>query len=301
MTYHEMLQYGRQTLENAGIDDAALDARYLLEWISGYSHADLILMAPKPVEETIVQRYQQVVERRAYHIPLQHITHEQSFMGYSFYVNEHVLIPRQDTEILVETAYHKIREEYRVECKPGQTAISPDKSIRILDLCCGSGCIGISLAKMLQTIGYSVDLTLADLSEEALKVAKQNADRLDCKAVLVQGDLFENIESSYQILVSNPPYIRTGDIPELMQEVKEHEPYMALDGRTDGLYYYRRIVEKLADYIEDDGYVFFEIGFDQAEDLRKIFVEHGFQNMKVQKDLTGHDRVVYAGMPGRKD
>lgn len=292
MTYHELLQYGRKILEDAGVEDAGLDARYLLEWISGCSHADLILMAAKPAEESTVHRYQQVVEQRASHIPLQHITHEQSFMGYSFYVNEHVLIPRQDTEILVETAYHTIQKHY--------SALSPTH-LRILDLCCGSGCIGISLTKMLQTIGYSVELTLADLSEEALKVAKQNADRLDCKAVLVQGDLFDNIEPSYQILVSNPPYIRTGDIPELMQEVKDHEPYMALDGKADGLYFYRRMVEKLTDYIEDDGYVFFEIGFDQAEDLRKIFVEHGFQNMKVKKDLTGHDRVVYVGMPARKD
>lgn len=301
MTYQELLQYGRQTLHEAGIPDADLDARYLLEWVSGKSHSYILLHLNDELDEWNktgdadggTAAYRQAVECRSKHIPLQQITHEQIFMGYPFYVNEYVLIPRQDTEILVETALNKIKQSdgYAPAYSLERTSV---KTIRILDLCCGSGCIGISLALLLHNIGYECSLTLADLSEDALKVAERNAGALDCPAEIIQGDLFENVKQTYSVIVCNPPYIRTEEIDRLMPEVKDHEPYMALDGRQDGLYYYRKIMQEIDDYIEDDGYVFFEIGFDQAEDLREIFVEHGYDEIQVQQDLAGLDRVVSA-------
>ncbi|MBQ8983348.1 MAG: peptide chain release factor N(5)-glutamine methyltransferase [Lachnospiraceae bacterium] len=293
MTYQELLQYGILLLQEHQVPDAALDARYLLEWAADKTHAELLLCMKDSAEEKIVSSFTQAIDKRSRRIPLQQITHEQMFMGYVFYVNEHVLVPRQDTEIVVETAYNTILKKYGSN-GPHASGRPSDEPIRILDLCCGSGCIGISLAKMLQNKGYEVLLTLADLSEKALEAAAENTRRLACPAVLVQGDLFENVRQCFSVIVSNPPYIRTDAIRELMPEVRDHEPYLALDGKEDGLYFYRKIMQKIDDYIEDDGYVFFEIGFDQAEDLRKIFIEQTYEEIQICKDLTGHDRVAYA-------
>ena len=288
MTIQELLQTGKLILQNAGISDAVFDARYLLEWVLNESHAYLLLHGTDEVKDSLKDRYMEALRKREQHVPLQYITNEQEFMGYSFYVDERVLIPRQDTEVLVEAVLQHIKQ-YQGQCED------------ILDMCCGSGCIGLSIAKYLADHGMSSIVALSDLSEGALEVTRKNAERLDLQVAIVQGDLFQNVKGRYDILVSNPPYIPSKVVDELMPEVREHEPRMALDGEADGLSFYRRIIREAVNYIKEDGYVFFEIGFDQAEDLREIFVEHGFQNMKVQKDLTGHDRVVYTGMPARKD
>jgi release factor glutamine methyltransferase len=285
MKIQELLQYGNQSLADAGIEDAALDARYLLEWVMECSHAYLLLHGMEDVTPAQLQRYQDVIHQRSQHMPVQYITQEQEFMGYPFYVNEHVLIPRQDTEVLVEAVIHHI--ETSIENKQ-------NGAVRILDLCCGSGCIGISLKKQLQARAIDTALTLSDISKEALAVAQRNADVLQCEATFVESDLFTQVSGRYSVIVSNPPYIPSRVVDTLMPEVREHEPRLALDGEADGLSFYRRIIHEAADYLEDEGYVFFEIGFNQAEDIRKILVDAGFDKITVLQDLAGLNRVVAA-------
>lgn len=285
MKLQELLQYGNQILMDADIADSALDARYLLEWVLQQPHAYLLLHGMDEVSGNQVQKYQDVIELRRQHVPLQYITHEQEFMGYSFYVNEHVLIPRQDTEILVEAVIQHV-----VEHEEKQS----NGTIRILDLCCGSGCIGISLKKLLPNKGVDAKITLSDISEEARKVAIRNAEALQSDVTILKSDLFEHITGSYDIIVSNPPYIPSRVIDTLMPEVREHEPRHALDGAEDGLMFYRRIIKEAPNYLEDEGYVFFEIGFNQAEDIRKILVDEGYDAIRVIQDLAGLNRVVSA-------
>lgn len=285
MKLQELLQYGNQILKAAGIAEFALDARYLLEWALQQPHAYLLMHGMDEAAEEQVQKYQSAVELRRKHIPLQYITHAQEFMGYSFYVNEHVLIPRQDTEVLVETVIQQVM-------KHGD--LCADGRIRILDLCCGSGCIGISLKKLLQAKGIAAEVTLSDISPEALKVASRNAEVLQCDVTIVEGDLFAGIRGQYDIIVSNPPYIPSRVVDTLMPEVRYHEPRLALDGAEDGLRFYRRIIKEAVNYLEDEGYVFFEIGFNQAEDIRKILVDAGYDRIKVNRDLVGLDRVIEA-------
>lgn len=198
-------------------------------------------------------------------------------MGYEFLVNEHVLIPRQDTENLVEEALKVIR---------------PD--MHVLDMCTGSGCILISLLKYAAerkhiTGGEAVG---ADISADALEVAKKNAQRLKVPIIWVQSDIFENVSESFDLIVSNPPYIRTEVIQGLEDEVKLHDPWIALDGHEDGLYFYRRIVSESISHLNDGAWLMFEIGHDQAEDVSKLMKNAGFCNIYVKKDLAGLDRVV---------
>lgn len=212
-------------------------------------------------------------------IPLQQLTGEQSFMGLDFQVNQNVLIPRQDTEILVEEALKELHDGYD-----------------ILDMCTGSGCILISL------LWYSNDChgVGVDLSEAALDVAKSNAERLLAEkaeegrvpAVFLQSNLFEKVEGQFDLLVSNPPYIRTDDVETLMPEVRDHEPRMALDGEADGLSFYRKIVEECPAYLKRGGTILFEIGFDQAEEVKALMEQGGFHEIRVVKDYAGNDRVV---------
>lgn len=291
MKLQELLQYGNQILMDADIADSVLDARYLLEWVLQQSHAYLLLHGMEEAAGEQVQKYQDAIELRRQHIPLQYITHEQEFMGYSFYVNEHVLIPRQDTEVLVEAVIRHITEH------KGKLS---DRTIRILDLCCGSGCIGISLKKLLQKKRIDADLTLSDISKEAITVTERNAEALQSEVKVVESDLFERIPGRYDVIVSNPPYIPSRVVDTLMPEVREHEPRLALDGAEDGLRFYRRIITEAVNYLGDEGYVFFEIGFDQAEDIRKILVEEGYDMITVIQDLAGLDRVVAAHIPSAK-
>lgn len=192
-------------------------------------------------------------------------------MGLSFYVNEHVLIPRQDTEILVEETAKFLRD-----------------GMQFLDLCTGSGCILLSLLHL----KHGVEGTGVDLSPEALKVAKKNRERLGAKAALIQSDLFDKIESAFDVIVSNPPYIKRAEIETLMDEVRLHEPYMALDGHEDGLYFYRKIAEEAPKYLRAGGGLFLEIGCDQGACVAELLRQQGFADVKVVKDLAGLDRVV---------
>ena len=220
------------------------------------------------------EAYETVLKKRAEHIPLQHITGEQEFMGLPFLVNADVLIPRQDTEILVEEALKK--------AKPG---------MKILDLCTGSGCIIISMLK------YRPDLygTASDLSAAALRVAEKNAKINKVTPVFVQGDLFEPVEGAFDMIISNPPYIPTAEIEKLMPEVRKYEPFLALDGKEDGLAFYKRIIEEGYSYLNPGGYLLFEIGYDQGKEVSVRMEQAGYQGVKVIKDLAGLDRVVRGG------
>ena len=226
--------------------------------------------------------YQELVSRRKQRIPLQHLTGEQEFYGYPFYVNEHVLIPRQDTEVLVEEALKRKRE-----------------GMKVLDLCTGSGCILLSLLLELpQALGTGVDV-----SEGALCVAKENRKRLglEQRAELIQSDLFSadyfrknsgNDHMEYDMLISNPPYIRTEDIEGLMEEVRFHDPVLALDGKENGLYFYEKITEQAGTYLKPGGWLMYEIGCDQGMDVSEIMKKNGFEQIEIKKDLAGLDRVV---------
>lgn len=271
MTLGQLLQSGKRTLKEAKIPEHDLDAWYLLEYTAGCTRNDYLLHPEQEIDTIKAQQYEELIRKRSTHIPLQHLTGTQDFMGFSFFVNEHVLIPRQDTETLVEEAVKKLR--------PG---------MRLLDMCTGSGCILLSVLKLVP----GTEGTGADLSEEALLVAEKNRSRLDVPAELIQSDLFENITGSYDCILSNPPYIPSGVVDTLMEEVRDHEPRMALDGREDGLYYYRKITEQSPDHLTSGGMLFFEIGYDQADAVCALMWEK-FTGIRVVKDLAGLDRVVY--------
>lgn len=271
LTLQMIYKEGAEILEHAGIPDAKLDAWYLLEYVTGISRASYFGDPKREVPKEQAESYREVIFRRAGHIPLQHITGEQEFMGYSFLVNPDVLIPRQDTEILTEEAL-KFTE-------PG---------MKVLDLCTGSGCILISLMKKC----HGLTGTGCDISEKALKTARENGRRLQVEVSWIQSDLFEQISERFDLIVSNPPYIRTGVIEELQEEVRLHDPWIALDGKKDGLYFYRRIIAESTGYIRDNGALMFEIGHDQAEDVVRLMEEAGYTQIRVKKDLAGLDRVV---------
>lgn len=271
-TYKDWYQWGQQELLTVGIEEAALDARLLLEYICRTDRNTLLVHGDRSLSPFEEQMYQNSIATRKNRIPLQHITGEQEFMGLTFRVNENVLIPRQDTEILVEEALRFLKD-----------------GDRILDVCTGSGCILLSL------LHYSNEChgVGVDLSEDALAIAKENGERLEEEAEWVCSDMLKALpKQTFELIVSNPPYIPTQVIPTLMEEVKSHEPYMALDGKEDGLYFYRKLVEQCPDYLAKEGMLLVEIGYDQAEAVSKLFSEAGFTDVTVMKDLAGLDRVV---------
>ncbi len=271
MNYKDSYDWGRRILEAAGIQEADWDARLLLETICGTDRNTLLVHGERPLSREEESKYQDWIQKRAQHIPLQHLTGEQEFMGLTFLVNEHVLIPRQDTEILVEEVMREMTD-----------------GSRILDMCTGSGCILLSL------LHYSNDClgTGADLSREALAVARENARRLGIQACFLCSDLFDKIEDKYDIIVSNPPYIQTEVIGGLMDEVRLHEPLSALDGGEDGLVFYRKILEGCGKHLVRGGSLYFEIGYDQGEAVKGLMEKYGFSQVRVVKDFAGLDRVV---------
>ena len=272
MTLKEAYEYGQKRLIDAEIEDASLDAWYLLEYVTGISRAIYFLRMNDNMDAKQEEQYKVYLETRAKHIPLQHITGVQEFMGLEFCVNEHVLVPRQDTEVLVESALKVLKSE-----------------MKVLDMCTGSGCIIISLMKYAEGISG----TGVDISKEALEVAKKNAEKLDANVHFVHSDLFAKVEGTYDVIVSNPPYIRTAVIEELKEEVRFHDPFLALDGKEDGLFFYRIIIEESRNYLKQNGMLYFEIGHDQGEDVKRLMEQAGFVNVIVKKDLAGLDRVVY--------
>lgn len=341
MSLREALRYGEHFLERSGIADARTDAWLLLEYVTGMRQTEYLARQSEALPAEARERYRELLLSRGKHIPLQHLTGEQEFMGLSFRVDGHVLIPRQDTETLVEEALGCLR--------PG---------MRVLDLCTGSGCIAVSLAKLgpwegqgrsvpgpagdraetpepgqpgktagelepgpaadragtsepgqpgeaagesgpvpageLAAVEPGPPVDASDVSEEALAVARGNARRLGARVRFIRSDLFEAITDRYDMIVSNPPYIRTAVIGELDEEVRLHEPRLALDGHADGLFFYRRIVEESGARLKPGGRLLLEIGYDQAEAVCGLLRQAGFGEIRVVRDLAGHDRVVCA-------
>ena len=288
MTLYDLLNEGNAALQQAGDTDGENDAKLLL--FEAF-HLDLVhflmdRLRPLSEQDAKVQEqirtYREMIEKRASRIPLQQILGSQEFMGLEFYVNEHVLIPRQDTETLVELV---LQEQQGREKK-------------LLDLCTGSGCIAISLAVK----GGYESVTATDLSEEALKVAERNAKTHQKKIIIRQGDLFSALPrteaGTFDIITSNPPYIPTAVIATLEPEVREHEPMMALDGTEDGLRFYRQIAQEAGTWLKPGGAIYLEIGYDQGEAVSGLLREAGFDKVRVVKDLPGKDRVVCGVWPG---
>ena len=349
-SWADILNYGKKILKNAGIVEADLDAWYLFEEIFGISRAQYFLCARENIAGSTAQKmaaqeqtgnslesknaldcvelwlkeklsaYENTLEKRASRIPLQQILGQQEFMGLTFFVNEHVLIPRQDTETLVELVLQEQK----------------DKDISILDMCTGSGCIAVSLKKL----GGYAHVEGADISEEALKVAKRNSeeilenndvnnDAVNSRTEQIQNctnltnnqnkqdnseermvsevrrvsqtgvtfrrsDMFSSFRGTEQfnVIVSNPPYIPSAVIEELEPEVRDHEPRGALDGTADGLYFYRILAEECAKHLTPGGHVYFEIGYDQGMVVKELLDNHGFKDTRVIQDLAGKDRVV---------
>ena len=267
ITYKELLEHGKNQLKQGKIQEYQLDAWLLLEHVFQVSKTWYFVHETEIVDVEKAEQYEALIQRRKNHVPLQQITEEGYFYGMKFYVNQHVLIPRQDTEILVEEVLKLCGSLWKQE----------ENHLQILDLCTGSGCILLSLlANLKQAEGTGVDLSL-----EALEVAKRNARELEIPAKWLHSDLFEQVDRSYDVIVSNPPYIRTFVIEDLMEEVRLHEPRMALDGKEDGLYFYRKIIREAEGYLKPGGILAFEIGYDQGEAVSGLMKKQGYEQIQV--------------------
>ena len=272
MTYREAIVLGEKNLQQADIADAKTDSWLLLAMACKIDHTYYYMYIDEEMSEEQVREFEVLIRKRAERVPLQYITGEQEFMGLTFHVNSNVLIPRQDTETLVEEALKVI--------KPG---------MKVMDMCTGSGCVLISILKNahdVEGIGY-------DISKQAINVAKENAKFNEVPAVFERSDLFEDVvENDFDMIVSNPPYIPTDVVATLMPEVSQFEPREALDGKGDGLYFYSKILEQCKNYMKPDGYILFEIGCEQGDAVSTMMRLAGFSEVRVIKDLARNDRVV---------
>lgn len=278
-SYKELLEYGKVRLQEAEIEEYALDAWLLLEYVFQVSRTWYFVHENDMADTEKAEQYLEYIGERSRHVPLQQLTGEAYFYGMKFYVNEDVLIPRQDTEVLVEEVLKLSRTVFPEEKR---------KHLNILDVCTGSGCILLSLLSNLENaVGTGVDL-----SEKALNVARINGRNLGIQAEWIHSNLFDKVQGKYDMIVSNPPYIKTSVIEELMDEVKYHEPKMALDGREDGLYFYRAMIREAEEYLNQGGILAFEIGYDQGESVSRLMREQGYSQVQVIPDLAGLDRCV---------
>lgn len=276
MTYSELMADGVKLLSDAGFEDARTDVRDLLFHACKMDFMSFLRDGASEVPAEQEAYFREILARRRNHEPVQYITGEQEFCGLNFHVQPGVLIPRPETELLAEAVFKEASGK------------------RVLDLCTGSGCIAITVAKL----GTPAFVAASDDSAEALAIAKGNAERLDAAVTFFQGDLFENVEGRYDIIVSNPPYIKSEVVDGLMPEVREFEPRMALDGTADGLLFYRRICGDAKHFLNPGGRLMFEIGHDQGETVPGILATEGYVSIEVRKDYAGLDRMVFAVWPG---
>ncbi len=283
MSYKELLEYGKEILKRNEIVDAETDAWLLFEFYFKIDKTRYLVDCELRVKSEDEEAYIALIDKRASHIPVQHIMGYGWFYNKKYYVNEDVLVPRQDTELIVEKVVsvinHRFEEYY-------------DDDVSVLDLCTGTGCIGITISNL-----TDAKVTVVDVSDKALDVVRMNKRYHAADINILRSDMFESVIDSYDIIVSNPPYIKTAEIQNLDKEVKDYDPHLALDGGEDGLKFYRIIAEKAMDYLKSDGYLVLEIGYDQEDDLRKLFEEAGFENVKVTKDLSGLPRMLTARVP----
>lgn len=268
-----LLVDGTKMLTQAGIDEAELDARYILEYIIGLNSAQYFIHSEDIIEKNKAEEFFRLIERRSKRIPLSYVIGTRDFFGLTFKVDENVLIPEQETELLVEEV---------IKYSEGKS---------VLDMCTGSGCIAISIA----LFGKPSKVAASDISEKALEVARENAKSLKAGEIsFIQGDMFENVTDKFDIIVSNPPYIETGEIDELMPEVRDYIPRLALDGDIDGLKFYRIISKEAVKKLNKNGRIFYEIGYNQSRAVASILLEDGFTDVKIMKDYSGLDRIVMA-------
>jgi len=277
MTIKELLDSGEKQLSGKGKESAKLDAMLLLCHLTGMDRTQLFMSHENEVTDSLAESYLAMIEKRAEGTPLQHIVGSANFMGLEFKVTPDVLIPRPETELLVEEAL-KI--------------LTPDS--RVLELCTGSGCIALSIMKLYP----GVTMVASDISPAAVHVAVGNAEALGVpmgegpgKIDFRIGDLFEHVYDKFDLIIVNPPYIRTEDIKTLEPEVKDHDPLIALDGGPDGLFFYRRLLYEAKNYLNPEGKLLLEIGYDQAADITAL-AGHAYKNIKVIKDYSGNDRIM---------
>ena len=272
----DLIAKASEKLKKAEVTDYVIDSRLLAEYVFHIDYYKLLVHPDMETDVKNAQIYNRLIEKRAAHIPLQHLTGNQEFMGINFKVNENVLIPRQDTEILVEEVIKYIN--------------SQERKVKVLDMCTGSGCIAISIDKLCD----NAQVVGADISKKALEIAEINNKENSAGVDFIESDLFENIKECFDVIVSNPQYIESEKIEKLMPEVRDFEPRIALDGTKDGLEFYRNICNNLSRYLKEQGAVFFEIGYNQGRSVSKILNEQGFEKVKVIKDYSQNDRVVFA-------
>ncbi|MBF1180267.1 MAG: peptide chain release factor N(5)-glutamine methyltransferase [[Eubacterium] sulci] len=290
----EMLTMGEKQLMDSDIADATRDCKILYCYMMDIPFSKIILEYQEVLQDRLCDKYFELIDRRSKGEPVQYIMGSQEFMGLEFIVNENVLIPRQDTETLVEDALEIIN----TGTLRGEDMDVKRKEWDILDLCTGSGAIGVSLAR----IANKVNVTCSDISEGAIKVAKENAQKHGvAKSVkFEQGDLFKPFskhfrKQKFDMIISNPPYIKSSVIPTLQKEVCEHEPLSALDGGESGLDFYERIVSGVGSHLRKSGVLLLEIGHDQGEAVSGLLSRNGeFTSIRVLKDLANRDRIVFA-------
>lgn len=271
MTYRQLLEMGTRILKESNIDEYDVDSYILFEYMTGMKRSFYLAHSDDEVPLDAEKSYLDVIKKRSERYPLQYITHTAYFYGAEYYVDESVLIPRFDTENLVELVLKNEKD-----------------AKNFLDMCTGSGCIAIAIKDNLK----GINATAADISEAALKVAKKNADGHCADITFIHSDLFENIDGKYDFIVSNPPYIVKDVISTLMPEVKDYEPANALDGGEDGLDFYRQIIKESPKYLNKKGRLYFEIGYDQGESVSNLMRDAGFEDILVKSDLSGNDRCV---------
>ena len=311
MTYKEIYEKAISELKSANIDEAELDAFYLLSFVTGLRKADYYLKLNEAVDDKVTQRYFELIKRRTAHEPCQYITGSAEFMGLEFEVSNAVLIPRQDTETLVEkaveviskiggtvkfdVAYEKTAKTENKNLTSGEkTEVSENKgtsnNIKILDICTGSGCIAVSVKHFCK----HADVTAVDISDSALEIAKYNAEKNGAEIEFVKSDMFEKLGGRvFDVILSNPPYVTESEYETLMPEVKDNEPKLALTAGDDGLDFYKIIANEAPRHLKKSGKLILEIGCEQAQAVKKLLEENGFSNIQIIEDLPGLDRVVY--------
>lgn len=296
MKLKDIIRESINSLKAFEIEDSSIKVKLLIEYVLGISKEQIILNEEKELTESEILKINSLLDKIKSGVPIQYIINKQEFMGMEFYVNENVLIPQPDTEILVEEVIkycNKLRhnqENNETNHKTSEKECrEKNKPIKILDLCTGSGIIGVSLCKYLE----NVEMYASDISEKALEVAKKNAKKHNANINFICSDMFKNIEEKeFDIIVSNPPYIESNIINNLSKEV-QNEPKLALNGGEDGLDFYRIISENTNKYLKENGIIFLEIGYDQKEKVEKIFSNYNYyRNIECVKDLSGNNRVI---------
>ena len=274
MNIKEAIIFGIKYLDENNISDSKLKCRLLLSNVLNISKEYLLIHDNDKLDLKKEMKYKEYLVRLSNNEPIQYIINKQEFMKLNFYVDENVLIPQPDTEILVE-------EVINLEKKNKQ-------KLKILDLCTGSGCIAVSIAKNIR----SAEVYASDISSQALKIAKLNAKENGVEINFIESDLFENIElNDFDIIISNPPYIETNIIETLDEEVRK-EPRLALDGGKDGLDFYRKIILNAKRYLKENGILALEIGYDQKEKVIEILEKQNYREIYCKQDLAGNDRVI---------